>query len=171
MNIALFGFMGVGKSAVGRILADRVGFTFVDLDDEIVRRKGKTISAIFEEEGEASLREVEKEVTKEFASRDHQVIACGGGTVLDDDNLSRLGASSTLILLTADPKIILNRVATNGETRPLLSGDDRPGRINSLLKSRHPRYIRAADFVVDVSDGTPESVTEDIILSLGGLGL
>lgn len=171
MNIALFGFMGVGKSAVGRILADRVGFTFVDLDDEIVKRKGKTISAIFEEEGEASFREVEKKVTKEYAFREHQVIACGGGTVLDDDNLNRLRASSTLILLTADPKIISNRVAANGETRPLLSVDNRLRRIDSLLKSRHPRYIRAADFVVDVSDGTPEEIAEDIILSLEGLRL
>jgi shikimate kinase len=159
--------MGVGKSVVGKILADRLGFKFVDIDQKIVEKTNKPISKIFSEEGEAAFREIEKEVTYEIALRDNQVIACGGGTILDDDNLNILGRNSTLILLTADPEIILERVKTD-LSRPLLNVEDKTSQIERLLKNRYPRYLRAADLIVDTSKSTPADVADDILSIIQG---
>jgi shikimate kinase len=162
--------MGVGKSVVGKILANKLGFKFVDIDQLIVEKTNKPISKIFSEEGEAAFREIEKEVTHEIALRDNQVIACGGGTILDDNNLNILGRNSTLILLTADPEIILKRVKTDG-SRPLLNVENKTGQIERLLKNRYPRYIRAADLIVDTSKSTPADVADDILSVIQGEGL
>ena len=163
MNVALFGFMGVGKSAVGQLLAEELGLGFVDLDEEIVKRAGREISTIFREDGEAAFREMEKAVTRDVAVLDHHIIACGGGTVLDCHNLERLKDNSTMILLTADPETILERIEAQGETRPLLAAEDRLERIRRLLATRHPRYVIAADIVVDTSGKTPRQVAEEVI--------
>jgi len=167
MNIALFGFMGVGKSEVGRILADRLGLTFVDLDDEVARRAGKSIAAIFEEDGETAFRALERAVALEAAARDGQVIACGGGTVLNDESLRSLRESSVMVLLTADPVTIMRRVADD-YSRPLLNAPDRLERIAALLSKRRPRYLRAADIVIDTVRRTPEQVAEELLHRLRG---
>jgi shikimate kinase len=164
VNVALFGFMGVGKSVIGRILAEKLCLTFVDLDEEIVKSTGKAIVNIFEEEGEDVFRDVEREVTREIAARDRQVIACGGGTVLDDENLRRLRCNSMMILLTAEPETILERV--KGDTRPLLMVGDRLECIRGFLSTRHPQYVRAADLVVGTSGKTPVQVADEILSCL-----
>ena len=110
MNIALLGFMGVGKTAVGKVLAKMTGMNYVDIDEIIVDRAGKTIPKIFEEEGELVFREIERAVTHEIAGLDGQIIACGGGTVLDDENLASLRRASKMVLLNAEPETILERV-------------------------------------------------------------
>ncbi len=166
MNIALFGFMGVGKSSVGRLLADRMGLTFVDIDEEIVRRTGMTISAIFEEEGEARFREIEKEITGEVTGLDDRVIACGGGTVLDPNNLAALRSGSTMVLLTANIETIINRVEDEEGVRPLLEVEDRKRRIEAILMKRHPAYIEAADLIVDTTGQDPQAIAEAIIKNL-----
>lgn len=166
MNIALFGFMGVGKSSVGRLLADRMGLTFVDIDEEIVRRTGMTISAIFEEEGEARFREIEKEITGEVTGLDDRVIACGGGTVLDPNNLAALRSGSTMVLLTANIETIINRVEDEEGVRPLLEVEDRKRRIEAILMKRHPAYIEAADLIVDTTGQDPQAIAEAIIENL-----
>jgi shikimate kinase len=163
LNIALFGFMGVGKSSVGRLLAERMGLTFVDIDEEIVKRTGIAISAIFEEEGEARFREIEREVTGEITGLDGWVIACGGGTVLDPDNLAALRSVSMMVLLTAGIETILRRVEDEGGVRPLLEVEDRRRRIEVLLMKRHPVYLEAADLIVDTTDEEPETIAEAII--------
>jgi shikimate kinase len=91
--VALFGFMGVGKSVIGKLLAEELGLSFVDLDEELVCRTGRSIESIFEEDGEKRFRVIEKVVTKEYATLDGQVIACGGGTVIDPENLENLRRS------------------------------------------------------------------------------
>lgn len=166
MNIALFGFMGVGKSSVGRLLADRMGLTFVDIDEEIVRRTGMTISAIFEEEGEARFREIERGVTGEVAGLDGRVIACGGGTILDPNNLAALRSGSTMVLLTANIETIINRVEDEEGVRPLLEVEDRKRRIEAILMKRHPAYIEAADLIVDTTGQDPQAIAEAIIKNL-----
>lgn len=163
MNIALFGFMGVGKSSVGRLLAERMGLAFVDLDEEIVKRRGTAINAIFEEEGEARFRGIEREVTGEIARLDGLVIACGGGTVLDPNNLAALRSGSTMVLLTAGIETIINRVENERGVRPLLEVDDRKRRIEALLTKRHPAYIEAADLIVDTTGQDPQAIAEAII--------
>lgn len=166
MNVALFGFMGVGKSAVGKILAEKLGFSFADLDEEIVSRTGRSIESIFEEDGEERFREIEKAVTKEYSALDGQVIACGGGTVIDPQNLENLRRSSRMVLLTAEPEVILERVEAEGDVRPLLNVDDRLDKIRSLLTKRWPRYIEAADIIIDTSEYTPRVVVSIIIENL-----
>jgi len=158
--------MGVGKTIVGKLLAEKTGLTYVDLDEEIVNRKGKTIPLIFSEEGEAAFRSIENEVTHDIANNIGQIIACGGGTVLKSENRETLQSSSSMVLLTADPEIILQRVEAEGETRPLLMVDDKVGKIRSLLAERNPKYVEAADLIVDTSDLTPEEVAEEILKNL-----
>lgn len=163
MNIALFGFMGVGKTAVGRALSELTGMAYVDIDEEIVERTGRTIPEIFEEGGEEAFREIERAVAQEIASRDGLVIACGGGTILDADNLSSLERSSRLVLLTAEPQIIFKRIEAEGDARPLLNEGDRLQRIVSLMEARNPAYFQAAELVLDTSGMTPMQAAEKII--------
>ena len=125
MNIALFGFMGVGKTAIGQVLAEKTGYTFIDVDDEIVARAGKSIPRIFEEDGEERFRAIEKTLALEVAAGDRQVIACGGGTILNQESRRGLAESSKMILLTAEPATILERVEAQGGTRPLLQVEDK----------------------------------------------
>ena len=165
MNFALYGFMGVGKTVVGRALAERTGMAYVDLDEEIVESTGKTIPEIFER-GEEAFREIERAVTRVIAARDGQVIACGGGTILDADNLSSLKENSILVLLTAEPEIILKRVMAEGDVRPLLNGGDKLQRIKSLLEARSSAYIQAAELILDTSEMTPEDVAVKILKSM-----
>jgi shikimate kinase len=167
MNVALFGFMGVGKTVVGKILAQKLGLAFVDIDEEITKKTGKKITTIFEEDGKATFRKIEKSVTSEIAERDHQVIACGGGTILDQDNLNHLRRNSTLILLTAKPEVILERVYSEGDIRPLLMVEEKLDRIQSLLKERNQQYMQAADIVVDTSGRSPSQIAEEISGLLG----
>ena len=166
MNVALFGFMGVGKSAIGRMLAEKLGLSFVDLDEEIVSRTGRSIESIFDEDGEERFREIEKTVTEEYSALNGQVIACGGGTVIDPENLENLRRGSRMVLLTAEPEVILERVEAEGDARPLLNVDDRLGKIRSLLTERWPRYIEAADIIIDTSEYTPQVVVSIIIENL-----
>ena len=166
MNIALYGFMGVGKTVVGKALAEMTGMAFVDLDEEIVERAGRTISEIFDEEGEVAFREIERGITQEIAARDGQVIACGGGTILEADNLSSLKRNSILVLLTAEPEMILKRVMAEGDVRPLLNGEDKLQRIESLLEARNSAYTQAAELILDTSRVMPGQVAEKILESL-----
>ncbi len=167
MNVAIFGFMGVGKSSVGRRIAEALGMEFVDLDETIVAKAGMEIPSIFRERGEKGFRELEKEATRMIAARDGVVIACGGGTVLDEDNLKALRRNSKMILLTADPETILRRVEADGDTRPLLSAEEKVDPIARLLGQRMPRYLKAADKAVDTSGKTQAQVAREIIEYLG----
>ena len=163
MNIALFGFMGVGKSLVGRIVAERLGMSFFDIDEEIVKRSGRPIPQIFSENGEAAFRELERNVTKDVSKRDDQVIACGGGTVLYEENLGNLRKNSLMILLTADPATIMSRVEANAGSRPLLDTHEMLERINILLSKRQESYMRAADLIIDTIKRSPDAIAEEII--------
>ena len=169
MNIALFGFMGVGKSVIGKMLAEKMGLSFVDLDEEIIKKTGKKISQIFEEEGEQAFRNIEKTTTSEIAAKDEQVIACGGGTVLDGENLCNLRKNSRMILLTAEIDEILRRVDAEGDLRPLLNVEDRKERIDRLISERQPQYLLAADLIIDTTNETPNKIAEKIYSYLIGM--
>jgi len=138
-SIVLVGFMGTGKTTVGRLLAERLGLVFSDMDDCLVRRAGKTIPAIFAEDGEPAFRALERQVVIELAAQSGLVIATGGGVVLNADNIRDFSASGLLICLTASPEIILERL--RGDTgRPLLSAGDKGEKIRSLLAARRHLY-------------------------------
>jgi shikimate kinase len=160
-NIALIGFMAVGKSAIGRTLAKKLRRRFVDLDAVIEKSEGMKVRDIFTKKGESYFRQLEKRVLEEVLSRDGQVIATGGGAVMDDDNLRLLRERALLVGLTASVDVLLAR-AGNGAKRPLLAGIDRRERIETLLRERESRYAQARA-LIDTSDLSVDQAAEKIV--------
>jgi shikimate kinase len=160
-NIALVGFMATGKSAVGRNLARKLRRRFVDLDALIEKAEGRKVREIFAQEGESYFRQVEKKTLQDVLSESGQVIATGGGIVLDDDNLNLLRQRSLLIGLTASIDVLAGRVGKNSK-RPLLKGADVRARIEELLHQRQSRYAQA-HVVVDTSGLTIDQVVKKIV--------
>lgn len=161
MNIVLIGFMGTGKSAVGRKLAKKLGMRYLDTDQMIEEREGCRIFKIFQEKGEEYFRQVESRLIREVALRDNCVIATGGGVVLREENMLALRKNGLIICLSADPETIWKRTE-NDQERPLLKCKDPKRRIEKLLKMRKP-YYQKADFTIDTSRLTDEEVAERII--------
>jgi shikimate kinase len=164
-NIALIGFMAVGKSAIGRNLAKRLHRRFVDLDALIEKTEGIKVREIFAQKGENYFRQLEKRVLDDVLRREGQVIATGGGVVMDDENLHWLHARALLVGLTASIDILLTRAGT-GAKRPLLQGVNRKERIETLLKEREPRYAQA-HVIIDTSDLVIDQVVGKIVEALG----
>jgi shikimate kinase len=162
-NIALIGFMGAGKSAVGRALASAAGMDFLDLDHMIEERAGRSIAEIFSLDGEPAFRRMEAEIIKDAAVRTNTVIACGGGAVLDQANIEALRRNAVIIYLTAEPSILLGRVLKSRERRPLLQVLDPASAMNDLLKHREPLYRAAADLTVNTSVLDIEGVVQNIL--------
>ncbi len=160
-NIVLVGFMATGKSTVGKRLAERLSLGIVDTDDLIEARAGKTISAIFAEEGEDAFRDLESDVARRVSRLKGHVIVTGGGIVLRRENMEALREAGPVFCLTASPECILRR--TEGTShRPLLQTDDPLGRIQSLMKKRKPFYNRA-DYQIDTTLLTIPDVVESIV--------
>ena len=165
-NIALIGFMGAGKTAVSRLLAEKLGKEMVELDSLIELKVGKSIPDIFKEDGEAAFRRLEIEVTREVAGNRNQVIDCGGGVVLNQINIDRLKKGAVVVNLTASPEVILQRVLDDSSVRPLLENSNKALNIRELLKFRQPLYERAADIMIDTSEMDIETVAERITAGL-----
>ena len=163
--IVLMGFMGTGKSEVGRRLAQRLGRAFVDTDQLVEERAGKRVAAIFAEDGEAVFRTLEREAVADAVARGGAIVSVGGGAVLDPENVRRLRAAGTLVYLTARPEIILRRIG-DATSRPLLK-DDPHAAVSRLLAERGPVYAAAADVTVDTSERSAAEVVEEIQLALG----
>jgi len=162
-NIALIGFMGVGKTVIGRALAEKLNKRFVELDSLIEQKAGKSVAEIFQQDGEISFRELEIEVTKEVSREKNLVIACGGGIVLNKINIDRLRKESVIVYLTASPDVLLSRTRRAGGKRPLLNKPNKASTIQELLAFRKPFYERAADIKVNTSRLDIASVVERII--------
>jgi shikimate kinase len=165
-NIALIGFMGTGKTAVGRLLAKKLGRKFIELDSVIEKRAGKSIPEIFVEDGEIAFRELEIKATKEVTRTKRTVIACGGGVVLNRINIDRLKEGAVIVYLTATPSVILKRTLREDGKRPLLDVENPLETIRELLKFRKPLYERAADITVSTARLSVEAVADEIIEKL-----
>jgi len=161
LNVVLFGFMGVGKTTVGRLLAPRLSYRFVDSDAEAERELGMSISEAFTLLGEPTFRAVERCTIGRMSLSDRQVIAVGGGAALDPSNVEVLRRTSRMILLTASPEEISLRTRGNS-SRPLLVAGDKLAKIKALIEKRRDRYIAAADMVVDTNGVSPIRVAEVI---------
>ena len=158
--IYLIGMMGAGKTTVGRTLAQRIGWDFIDMDREIEREQGKRISEIFSSEGEPAFRAMETDLLKRLAGRRRTVIATGGGAALSPEN-QRLLAQSGLYLRVS-PDDVLAR--TQGDaTRPNLMADDKRARIESLLEIRSPIYCATADISFRSSGASSGSLVAKIL--------
>ena len=160
-NIVLLGFMGTGKSAVGRALAKELKYRFVDTDQRVEEKSGKKIAELFTENGEAYFRELESQAVQEAAQQGACVISTGGGAILNPKNLEALRRNGFLVLLESDPEVILKRVQKRAGQRPLLQGPDPLAEIKRLLEERAP-YYRCADFTVNTSYLQVEEVTRAI---------
>ncbi len=164
VNIILTGFMGTGKSTVGRLLAQRLQRPFLDMDKLIEERAGRPISAIFADEGENGFRDLERRLVEELSGRSGLVIATGGGVVLNPDNVRDFARTGLLVCLDASPQRILERVAHETH-RPLLAGPCREKRVKELLQARRKAYESVA-FHVDTNELTPVEVSERILARL-----
>lgn len=160
-NIVLIGFMGTGKSVVGRALAQRLQRPFVDLDEQIEEEAGRPIRRIFTEEGEPAFRRMERAMVQRVTKAGGQVIAAGGGAVMDDANLAALKRNGWLVWLKAEPDVILQRVGDVG-SRPLLNVENPRGRVAELLALRQATYAKA-DATVETSERSVDQVVDEIM--------
>ena len=160
-NIILVGFMGTGKTTVGRLLARQLDMTFLDMDQEIEAREGRAISDIFAKEGEPHFRKLERALVRELSGRTGLVIGAGGGIVLNPENVADYARTGLVVCLTATPETILKRVEKESH-RPLLEGDEKSKRILQILDARKHLYA-AIPHQVDTTTLTPEQVVERIV--------
>lgn len=159
-NIYLVGFMGTGKTSVGKVLAKKKKWQFIDLDDLIQFKEKRAIPDIFAKEGEPYFRHVEKKTLKEVAREKNFVVACGGGIVIDKENIEIMKETGIVICLSATPQVILQR--TFGyRHRPLLNVSEPKKQIELLLKMRAP-YYSLADKTIDTSGLSVEAIIAKI---------
>ena len=167
-NIVLTGFMGTGKTSVGRRLAHRLDLTFVDTDEVIEQRHGP-IPAIFETHGEPAFRAIEADVARDLASQHGLVIATGGGMLVDAENARLLGATGQIFCLVAEPDELHRRITRQAREdearpRPMLDDPDPAGRIAELLQTRAAAYATFPQ--VATTDRDIEAIVDDIIARL-----
>lgn len=162
-NIILIGFMGSGKSSVGRLVAHRTGLHFVDTDALVEKQEGKSIPEIFTEQGEEHFRYVERLMLEEISHETGMVLATGGGIVLREDNRQSLRDIGFVVWLTANEDEIFRRVSRN-TNRPLLQTADPRAVVKNLFAARRELYQQTADCVID-SSGMPHRAVADRIIS------
>ncbi|MBM4001824.1 MAG: shikimate kinase [Planctomycetes bacterium] len=169
MNLLLIGFRGTGKSTVGRRLAERLGWTFVDADDELETRLGTSIAAIFAERGEAAFRDQESELLVELLAGTRCVIALGGGAIVREQNRAHLRGAGTVVWLQAEPQCIVERLARDprtGSQRPALTGLNRMEEVVELLRVRNPLYAESADLAVVTEGRSVDAIVDEIVCFL-----
>ena len=163
-NIILTGFMGTGKTTVGRILAAKLGRPFLDVDELIVEMEGKEIPTIFSESGEEYFRQLETRAISQAISGEAKVISTGGGALLTPKNREMMQAGGFLLCFTASPTEIINRLG-QGKGRPLLQGENALSKVRELLKERSPLYAEVLHKIS--TDGKkPQKIVQEILLLL-----
>lgn len=160
-NIVLTGFMGTGKTAVGKELAQLLDLKLIDVDTEIEKSEKMTINDIFKQFGEPRFREIETDMIKKISRKKNVIISTGGGAVLKQENMDALRKTGIIICLMATPETILKRTSINSD-RPLLKVENPFEKINELLNFRRPFYEKA-DIIIDTEHKTPLQIAEEII--------
>ncbi len=162
-NIILIGFMGSGKTSVGRQLAKLLGYDFQDTDTLIEQQEQETIAHMFETKGEEHFRELETAILKRLQSElNHTVLSTGGGLVLREQNRELLRRMGYVIYLQASNGTIVDRVMGD-TTRPLLQGEELRAKVERLQRERKPIYTRTAHKLIRTDDKTPKAIAEEII--------
>lgn len=170
MNLFLIGYRCTGKTTVGKALARRLGWPFVDTDRMIAATVGTSIARMVDEKGWAYFREQERQTLKALSVDDRQVVATGGGVILDNRNVSAMRKSGTVVLLTASRKTIAARMLADDATegsRPSLTGQGLVREVTSVLVERLPLYEKAADFAIDTNREKIEAICDRIIEKAG----
>ena len=162
-NIALIGFMGSGKTTVGKFLAKTMDMKFVDIDKVIEALEKKSINDIFHEKGQNYFRDLEREVILQESLKNDCVIATGGGSILDNENIKRLKETSFIVFLNATIECLYLRLKDN-TTRPILNdAEDKRKLIEELLEKRKFLYQISADYIIDINEYTNIYETVDKI--------
>ena len=164
-NIALIGFMGVGKSAVSRRLKALLSMEEMETDAMVAEAEGMEIGDIFAKYGEEYFRRRDRDIIQSLENRRGVIISCGGGAVMREENVRNLKKSSRIVLLTAEPETILERVKHSQE-RPLLNGHMNVEYIGELMEKRREKYEAAADLIVSTDKKTVNQVCEELIQRL-----
>jgi len=162
MNIYLIGMMGSGKSTVGKTLSEKMHKPFVDLDSEIEKAAGKSISEIFDIDGEEQFRKME---TKQLKQYSESIVACGGGIVLKDENREFINENGIAILLLATMGELTQRLSNSGN-RPLLADDNTEEALTKLWMERQIDYLETANFTIETDGKNPDELTEEILLHI-----
>ena len=161
-NIFLIGFMGAGKSTISDYLKNALAMDVVEMDQCIVERQGMSISDIFETYGEEYFRELETNLLIEMQSRSNVVVSCGGGVPMRERNVTEMKKNGRVVLLTAKPETILERVKDNHD-RPLLENNKNVSFIADLLEKRRAKYEAAADIVIQTDGKSELEICEELI--------
>lgn len=163
-GLALVGYRGTGKSTVGRLLAERLAWSFADADVEIEARAGRSIVRIFAEQGEPAFRELESATLRDLAARDRLVLATGGGAVIRPENRRLLGDFGFVAWLRADPLVLAERLRAETAGRPALTAAGTLDEIADVLATRSPLYDAVSHARVETDDRTPAEVA-DLVLT------
>ena len=161
MNLYIVGFMGSGKTAVAKKISETTNLKYVEIDELIEKKEGRSINDIFKNSGEDYFRKTEKEAIREIGLDDNQVVSCGGGVVIDKENIRLMKDSGLLICLKAEPEVIYQRIKDQ-KHRPLLNVDNPQLEIEELLKKRKPFYEKA-DYVIETGKLSVKQVAEEVI--------
>lgn len=161
-NIVLIGFMGTGKTTVSEQFSKMYEMEIIDMDRVIAEREGMTIPEIFLTHGEEYFRSLETRLLIELQSRESVIISCGGGVVMCERNVAEMKKNGKVVLLTATPKTILERVKDN-EERPLLKNRKSVEGITELMEIRRPKYEAAADIIIETDCKTVEEICKEIM--------
>ena len=161
-QIYLTGFMGTGKSTILNGLHEKCGFQKVEMDEQIAAEEGMSIPNIFQEKGEDYFRSLETELVKRISRLDQVVVSCGGGTVMRQCNVDIMKENGIIVLLTATPETVYDRVK-GSHNRPLLEQNMNPEYIAKLMEERRPRYEAAADIRVQTDGRTSQEICTEIM--------
>ncbi|MBO5618343.1 MAG: shikimate kinase [Pseudobutyrivibrio sp.] len=164
-NIVLIGFMGTGKSTISAYLSEQFGMEAIDMDQVISEREGMPISRIFEIHGEEYFRNAETNLLKELQTKKNVVISCGGGTPLREENVVEMKKNGKVVLLTAKPETIFNRVKDNHD-RPLIENNKSVEFIEELMLKRKDKYIAAADVIIETDNKEKQQICHELIDAL-----
>ena len=162
MNIYLIGMMGSGKSTLGKSLSEKIQKPFIDLDSEIEKTGGKSISEIFDIDGEEQFRKME---TKQLKQYSESIVACGGGIVLNNANRKFINENGIAILLLATIGELVQRLSSSNN-RPLLADDNMEEALTKLWLERQLDYLALANFTIKTDGKTPEQLTEEILVQI-----
>ncbi len=166
MNIIFIGFRGTGKTTIGKIVAQKLGKVFIDADEYLEQKRGRTIKDIFAEGGEKLFREIETQIIQELCLLDDNVIATGGGVILREGNVRNLKKNGIIILLDADVDTLHKRIHEDAriqQKRPNLTNRGAYEEIEYLLAYRRPLYDRVADFVINTANLSKHDAANKII--------
>ena len=165
-NILLIGFMGTGKTSVSKVLKELTKLPEIDMDKYIVEKENKSIADIFKDSGEDYFRKVETECLKEILDNQGVIVSCGGGVVVKDENVSYMKDKGTIVLLTAKPETVYNRVK-DCKDRPILNNNMNVEFIEGLMEKRRERYLSVADIIIETDNKSIREIAKEILNKIG----